>query len=222
MGLAIPLPNNRLCDCFLEYGEVTSKMAMLLSIILFGAVLSTSLTTLALAPAPLVIVLIRPAVLSLVLGRAHISGAARTLLAWFGPRGLNSLLLALLVVLAGVPNGERTFGIVGVVVLVSVLVHGISATPLAGWYARRAAVETFEEEREGTVAGLFEALPEGVDFISADELRRRIASPDPPLVLDVRSRSDLETDDDSIPGNVRIPPDQVVEWGPTGRGPARS
>ena len=89
-GLAIPLLNNRLCACFLEYGEVTSEMAMLLSFILFGAVLSTSLTTLALAPAlllaALVIVLIRPAVLSLVLARAHSSGAARALLAWFGPR----------------------------------------------------------------------------------------------------------------------------------------
>ncbi len=184
-GLAIPLLNRSLCDCFLEYGEVTSEMAMLLSFILFGAVLSTSLTSFALAPAlllaALLIVLVRPVVLSLVLARAHISGPARALVAWFGPRGLNSLLLALLVVLAGVPDGERIFSIVGVVVLVSALAHGISAS----------------------------------------QLRRRLAEADPPLVLDVRSRSDFETGGDGIPGEVRVPPDQVVESG-AGRPRTRS
>ena len=38
-GLAVVLLNQRLCDCFLEYGEVTSEMAMLLAFVLFGAVL---------------------------------------------------------------------------------------------------------------------------------------------------------------------------------------
>lgn len=46
-GLAITLFGQTLCDCFLEYGEVTSEMAMLLAFLLFGTVLST---TLAMAP----------------------------------------------------------------------------------------------------------------------------------------------------------------------------
>jgi len=44
-GLAVTLLNQRLCDCFLEYGEVTSEMAMLLAFVLFGAVLSGMLDT---------------------------------------------------------------------------------------------------------------------------------------------------------------------------------
>ena len=39
-GMAVVLLNQRLCDCFLEYGETTSEAAMLLAFILFGAVLS--------------------------------------------------------------------------------------------------------------------------------------------------------------------------------------
>ena len=48
-GLAVTLFNVSLCD-FLEYGEVTAEMAMLLAFVLFGAVLS-SLGTVALLPA---------------------------------------------------------------------------------------------------------------------------------------------------------------------------
>ena len=36
-GLAVVLLNQRLCDCFMEYGEVTSEMAMLLAFVLFGS-----------------------------------------------------------------------------------------------------------------------------------------------------------------------------------------
>ena len=39
-GLGVVLLNQSLCDCFLDYGEITSEMAMLLAFVLFGAVLS--------------------------------------------------------------------------------------------------------------------------------------------------------------------------------------
>ena len=35
-GLAVVLLNQSLCDCFLEYGDVSSEMAMLLAFVLFG------------------------------------------------------------------------------------------------------------------------------------------------------------------------------------------
>ena len=44
-GLAVVLLNQSLCDCFLEYGDVSSKMAMLLTFVLFGAVLSGIVST---------------------------------------------------------------------------------------------------------------------------------------------------------------------------------
>jgi rhodanese-related sulfurtransferase len=43
-------------------------------------------------------------------------------------------------------------------------------------------------------------------------LAERLASPTPPVVLDVRSRSGYEPEDGQIPGSVRVLPDQVLEW----------
>ena len=106
-----------------------------MALFLFGAVLSKVLGMASLGPAILlaflVIFVFRPSVIGLVLARAKMSWEAHAFVAWFGPRGLNSLLLMLLVVHAGVPGGELLFSTVGVVVLASVALHGASATPSA-------------------------------------------------------------------------------------------
>lgn len=215
-GLAVVVLNQELCDCFLDYGETTAEMAMLLSFVLFGVVLSDLLGTApwatAIPLAAIVIFVIRPAVLAGLLARVRMSWEAKLIISWFGPRGLNSLLLALLVVLAGVDGSELLLATVGVVVIASLLIHGGSATPLSAWYERKVETETLDEERESTVADLFESKNEVIRRISVDELNDSIASPTPPVVLDVRSRANFEASDGQIPGSVRVLPDQVTEW----------
>jgi NhaP-type Na+/H+ or K+/H+ antiporter len=218
-GVAVKVLNRELCDCFFEYGEVTSEMAMLLAFVLFGAVLSTLVPTVPLGPviafAVFVIAVARPVALGIVLARVRLSAPARAFVAWFGPRGLSSLLLALLVVLGGVPEGERLLAVVGVVVITSVVLHGVTATPLAAWYGRLMARTTLPEERESTAAGLFggpAAAGDEVPRIAPAELAARLEGDDPPLVLDVRSRSQYEHDPTQIPGSVRVLPDEVAEW----------
>ena len=217
-GLAVNLFNVSLCDCFLEYGEVTAEMAMLLAFVLFGAVLSTLLGSISI-PAALVLALVvigvaRPVALGLVLQSATMSNAARGFIAWFGPRGLNSLLLALLVVQADVAGAEALLAITGVVVLVSVVAHGASATPLSAWYGSRVArsQRTLAEEREGDAAGLWQRDATEVRRVSVDELAAMLEGPDPPVVLDVRSRAHYDQAPMQIPGSIRVPPDQVEEW----------
>ena len=215
-GLAIVILNQDLCDCFLEYGEITAEMAMLLAFVLFGAVLSGILGQVDLLPAivlaVLVVVVIRPAVLGIVLAKASMSWQAKAFVCWFGPRGLNSLLLALLAVHAGVPGSELLLATVGVVVLASVTVHGGTATPFSAWYGRRTARETLAEERESTAAGLF--LHDGgpVSRITPEELNELLSGDDQPVVLDVRSRSSYDRDGGQIPGSIRLTPDGVAEW----------
>ncbi|MBA3874014.1 MAG: cation:proton antiporter [Anaerolineae bacterium] len=217
-GLAVTLFNVSLCDCFLEYGEVTAEMMMLLAFVLFGALLSTLLGTIALVPALILAVValgfIRPVSLLLVLQRAKMSNTARLFMGWFGPRGLSSLLLALLVVQAGAPDAEKLLAITGMVVVLSVIVHGVSATPLASVYAGRVARAqlTMAEERESSFVGLFEPDANEIKRISPDELAQQLASDHPPLVLDVRSRAHFERDEGQIPGSVRVLPDQIEEW----------
>ena len=191
-------------------------MAMLLAFVLFGAVLSGILGMAELGPAlilaALVIFVIRPAVLGLVLSRARMSFEAHAFVGWFGPRGLNSLLLALLVVLGDVPNGELLLATVGIVVLSSIVVHGASAPAVSGWYSRRAAEATLAEERESTAAGLFDHVDGKVPRITPDELNTQLQGSDPPIVLDVRTRSSYERDETQIPGSVRVLPDEITDW----------
>ena len=215
-GFAVVVLNQTLCNCFLEYGEVTSEMAMLVTFILFGAVLSSMFGLVDWAPglvlAFMVVFLLRPPVLALVLLKARMSWAARGFIAWFGPRGLNSLLLALLVVVAGVPGSEALLATVGLVVFASVCLHGASAAPITAWYERKVASGTLQEERENTAAALFGIEVAEPDRITPAELTERLKSDDPPLVLDVRSRSSYESDGVRIPGGVRVRPDEVLRW----------
>lgn len=57
-------------------------------------------------------------------------------LGWFGPRGLASIVLGLMVVEEGVPGAEELFSVVTWTVLVSIFVHGLSARPGAEAYGR--------------------------------------------------------------------------------------
>jgi NhaP-type Na+/H+ or K+/H+ antiporter len=159
----------------------------------------------------------RPTAVTIVLRHANVSGSARAFIAWFGPRGLASLLLALLAIQAGLPGSHTILAVAGVVVTVSVVLHGVSATPLTAWYARRVASSTLAEERVSTARDLLRAdAPSGADevpVIEAGELLERLSGPSPPLVLDVRSRSSYEKDPaGGIPGGIRVPPDEVESW----------
>jgi NhaP-type Na+/H+ or K+/H+ antiporter len=53
---------------------------------------------------------------------------------WFGPRGLASLVFALLALEALGPVADEAVAVVTVTVLLSVLAHGVSAAPLARRY----------------------------------------------------------------------------------------
>jgi NhaP-type Na+/H+ or K+/H+ antiporter len=217
-GLAVALFEVTLCDCFMDYGEVTAEMAMLLAFILFGAVLGPLFGTipivLALVFAVVAIVVVRPLALSAALLRAKMSLPARVFVAWFGPRGLSALLLALLVVEADVPGATGLLAVTGVVVFVSVFAHGVSATPASRWYAERVARArvTLAEERESGAAGLFEEEAVEVPRVAPKVLQEWLAGPEPPLVLDVRARGHYAEAAGQIPGSVRILPDQVRAW----------
>lgn len=217
-GLAVALFDVTLCDCFMDYGEVTAEMAMLLAFILFGAVLGPLFGTipfgLALVLAVVAIVIVRPAALSLALLRARMSLAARFFIAWFGPRGLSALLLALLVVEAGAPHATQVLAITGVVVVVSVLAHGTTATPASHWYGRRVARsrEAPPEERESDAEGLWQDETGEVPRVSPQELHAWLDGPDPPIVVDVRSRGHYMAATGRIPGSMRVAPDQMHDW----------
>jgi NhaP-type Na+/H+ or K+/H+ antiporter len=56
---------------------------------------------------------------------------------WFGPRGLASIVFAILVTNAHLPNGDFVAFVVTCTVGLSLVLHGVTATPLARWIAGR-------------------------------------------------------------------------------------
>lgn len=74
------------------------------------------------------------------------------LMAWFGPRGLASIVFGLEAVeRIGGAQGESVLLVVAGTVLLSVVLHGASAQPLSRWYAHRTSQpgpEGMRAERE--------------------------------------------------------------------------
>ncbi len=158
-GLTIAALDVELCDCFVEYGAVTAEMLLLFTFVLLGSSLIWSAFTVISVNALLFTafaVLIRTPVYLLSLVGSNVDTRGRLLIAWFGPRGLSSLLLILLPVFAGVPGGDYLFAICSLVVLVSVVLHGGSPMLLTRAARKKAAEEGNDSDREaisGIAAG---------------------------------------------------------------------
>src|SRR3954449_4587625 len=68
--------------------------------------------------------------------------ATRAFMSWFGPKGVATMTFALLVLARdGIAERERIFDIAALAVLVSIILHGITDRPGAGWIAARAERE---------------------------------------------------------------------------------
>jgi len=123
----------------------------------------------------------------------------RLLIAWFGPRGLSSLLLVLLPVFAGLPGGEQLFAICSLVVLVSVVLHGGAPMLLA-----QAARKRAREEGAGIAGGAVGATPVSGPAAAQEGARidreaAREKQPAPPI-----SRGDSTTSSEDNGGGLSI------------------
>jgi sodium/hydrogen antiporter len=86
--------------------------------------------------------LIRMLPVALSLLRTHLRGISVLFMGWFGPRGLASIVLGLIVVAEAplLTGREEIEQVVALTVLCSVLLHGVTAAPLSAAYARRVEV----------------------------------------------------------------------------------
>jgi NhaP-type Na+/H+ or K+/H+ antiporter/rhodanese-related sulfurtransferase len=151
-GMTIAALDVELCDCFVEYGGVTAEMMLLFTFVLFGSSLIWSGLTIINGPVLIftaIALLIRTPVYLLSLIGSGVDRRGRLLIAWFGPRGLSSLLLVMLPVFANISGSRELFSICSLVVLVSVVVHGGSPLLLAGLARKRAAREALAAEAAG-------------------------------------------------------------------------
>ena len=217
-GIMVSAQDVELCDCFLEYGEATAEMLLLLTFVALGlSLIWTGLTVIDLPTIAFTVLalVVRTAVLYPVLGRTHIGPRDRRLIALFGPRGLSSLLLVLLPVFAGIDGAERLFTITCLVVLSSVVLHGAGIAlflranaepaPLPGARQRLpVADETTADDAPDANAAKVS------DRITIDELRDLKQLGEDVLIVDARAERNLRNSDIQAVGAIRLDPHAPV------------
>jgi NhaP-type Na+/H+ and K+/H+ antiporter len=144
---------------------------------------------------------------------SRVAKPSRWLIAWFGPRGLSSLLLILLPVFVGLPGSEELFKISTLVVILSIVLHG--GSPILLRRLGRKTVSVAPKSTEAReIAAQAPATPSsvrGAHTISIDELKDLWKAGEPVHVLDVRSQRSFDDSDRQAEGALRLAPDHAVE-----------
>jgi sodium/hydrogen antiporter len=142
-GLAFGACAGHRSDDELVFLERTGDLASMLVWAVFGAVafavVPEHITGLTVLYAVLSLTVVRMLPVALALVRSGLDRDAVLFVGWFGPRGLASLVFALLTLEALGAVASEAVSIISLTILLSVLAHGLSATPLATRYGRAAA-----------------------------------------------------------------------------------
>ncbi len=150
------------------YVEQTAGLVSLLTWLLFGAVAVPAVFEdfdwWMVGYAVLSLTVIRMLPVALVLIGSGLPARTVAFIGWFGPRGLASVIFALLALEDLPAEAERAVAVIAMTVLLSVFAHGLSAKPLAARYgasfADSAPVSTGEETpRHLPVRGLLRRHP---------------------------------------------------------------
>ena len=132
------------CTFLFEFIETEGQLLMLITFLIFGAALlpeaiaNLNPTVFLYAVLSLTVIRMVPIAISLLGARLRLP--TQLFLGWFGPRGLASILFVLLILEESeVPHHDEILSITLVTVALSVLLHGVSAAPLAKLYGKLAA-----------------------------------------------------------------------------------
>ena len=141
-----------------DFIEQIERMAMMVVLVLFGGALVSGLLSplrpLDVAVAVVIVLIVRP-----VAGMIGFIGCRRPLrekliLAFFGIRGVGSFYyLAYGLNAAPFEGGDRLWAIVGLICLMSILLHGITVTPVMRWFDRSQGRDPDADADEAETAG---------------------------------------------------------------------
>lgn len=126
-----------LAKALLDRNEEVERIAELGLVVLIGAMLATvSFDAAALWLVPVLIFVVRPLAVAVGLARAGVTAHQRRLIAWFGLRGIGSVYYLAFALGSGVEGEDADLltGFTLAAIAGSVLVHGLSVTPLLNRY----------------------------------------------------------------------------------------
>jgi sodium/hydrogen antiporter len=151
-GITMGIAEHDVPDAFVEFAENVSAISQVLTFFVFGAlIVATGYSRDVLPLAAFVafaLLLARPGAVMLSFVRTGLPQAHKAFMAWFGPKGVASMLFALFVLKSDVGNNETIFDVAAFVILASILAHGLTDTVGTSWVERR-----MREDRERADAG---------------------------------------------------------------------
>jgi sodium/hydrogen antiporter len=142
-GIALGVAEHDIPEQFVDFSENVSSILQVATFFVFGAIIvaigyDRSVPELA-AFIVFALLVARPIAILIAFLRVRMPTADRAFIAWFGPKGVASMLFALFVLNSAAESRDTIFDVAAFVVLASIVAHGLTDTVGAGWIARRRA-----------------------------------------------------------------------------------
>ena len=145
-GLTLGNSQRQHCEWLYEFLESEGQLLMLLVFFFFGAtvavpsVMQADVSAFLYAGLSLTVIRIVPVACAMV--GSNLRWPSFLFLGWFGPRGLATVLFAILILdEAHLPHGRLVFDVAMLTALLSVVCHGLTAAPFSRLYGRSMATD---------------------------------------------------------------------------------
>ena len=125
----------------LEFNEQLERIGEVAVMVLVGAMISTRYLPMeSIWFVPLLFLVIRPVAVAVGMIGSDTTRLQRGFISWFGVRGIGSIYYLMYAVVHGLDESiaEGMIGLTLTVVVVSVVLHGVTVTPMMAWYNERA------------------------------------------------------------------------------------
>ena len=140
-GIALGHSERRIPESFIEFSENVSAIFQVITFFVFGALIVATGYDGEVWPlivfVPFALLVARPLAVLISFLKTGIAGPQKLFMAWFGPKGVASMLFALFVLNSQAPDRSVVFDVASFVILCSIFAHGLTDTVGAGWIERR-------------------------------------------------------------------------------------
>jgi sodium/hydrogen antiporter len=140
-GIALGASERDVPEGFVEFAENSSAILQVLTFFVFGGLIYATGFHHSVPPLVLFVafalLVARPVAVLLSFLRTGIPHSEKLFMAWFGPKGVASMLFALFVLKSDVGNKALIFDTAAIAIIVSIVAHGLTDTIGAQWLARR-------------------------------------------------------------------------------------
>jgi NhaP-type Na+/H+ or K+/H+ antiporter len=144
-GIAMGASEREVPGGFIEFAENASAILQVVTFFVFGGLIVATGFHHSVPPLVLFVLfallVARPAAVLLSFARTGIPRSEKLFMAWFGPKGVASMLFALFVLKSQVQGRDLIFDIAAIAILSSIVAHGLTDTVGARWLAERVGLE---------------------------------------------------------------------------------